>query len=121
MTVFILSVAGLFLIDAAVVGVAFFALRQRLGWRISPRWSFALLWVIFGLLANFLLPMAVVLDATFTVRNPEVARAMDLRPEEPFVGLFGVGALEFMMWAAQAFLASLIGHRLFGGERPVRP
>ena len=116
MAVFFLSVIGLYLIDAFVVGVVFFALKARFGWRISPQWTFIVLVVVFGLLANYLLPMALVLDATFTVRNPEISQTFGLEPNEPFIGLFGVGAFELMTWGIQAFLASLIGHRLL--EKP---
>ncbi|MFH2011170.1 MAG: hypothetical protein ABIJ37_00465 [Pseudomonadota bacterium] len=102
----------MFLIDTFLVGVSFFALKERFQWPISKRISLLLLIVIFALLENYILPMVLVLDITFTVGNADIARLLDLKADEPFAGLFGLGFFKIIRWTAKALLASWVGERL---------
>lgn len=75
--------------------------------------SFLILFIAFGFLEYYLLPMAVVLDVTFTVHNSEIASLLDLKANEPFAGLFDFGSFEIILMVVQAFVASLLGEKLF--------
>jgi len=111
--IFISTLIFIYLIDTFLVGVSFFALKERFRWPISRRMSLLLLFSVFAFIEYCLLPMAVVLDVTFTVRNPEVVRWLDLKPNEPFAGLFDFGAFEIIVMVVQALLAALVGEKLF--------
>ena len=112
MAIFISTIILIYLIDTFLVGVSFFSLKERFHWTISKRTSFLVLFVIFGLLENYILPMVFVLDLTFTVGNADIAGSLSLKPNEPFAGLFGFGFFEIVVWIVQALLASLIGEML---------
>jgi hypothetical protein len=114
--VFISTVVLIYLMDTFLVGVSFFALKERFHWPISRRMSFLFLVMVFVFIEYYLLPMAVVLDITFTVGNSEVANSLDLKPNESFAGLFDFGAFEIIMMAIQALLASMLGEKLFPGR-----
>jgi hypothetical protein len=114
MVIFISTIILMYLIDTFLVGVSFFSLKQRYQWSISKRMSLLLLFMIFAFLEFYILPMVIVLDLTFTVRNAEIADLLGLKPDEPFAGLFGFGFFEIVVWIVQALLASLIGELLFG-------
>jgi hypothetical protein len=111
--IFISTVIFIYLIDTFLVGVSFFALKERFQWAISRRMSLLLLFIVFAFIEYYLLPMAVVLDVTFTVRNPEIANWLDLKPNESFAGLFGFGSFEIIIMVFQALLAALLGEKLF--------
>jgi len=113
LVVLISTLILIFLIDTFLVGVSFFALKERFQWQFSRRTSLLLLFVVFLFIEYYLLPMAAVLDITFTVGNPEIADLLDLKPNESFAGLFDFGALEIIAMVIQALLAALVGERLF--------
>lgn len=113
MVIFITTFILIFLIDAFLVGVSFFALKERFQWSISRRMSLLLLFIVFAFFEYYLLPMVLVLDVTFTVGNSEIARWLDLKPNEPFAGLFAFGSFEIIIMVFQALLAALVGEKLF--------
>ena len=102
----------IFLVDTVLVGLAFFALKNRFNWNLSPKLSFVILFVIFGLFENYLLPMCYVLDARLTIGNEQVAEFLDFPPDYPVMDLFGLGLFQFITWSLQAFFAGLIGEKL---------
>ena len=117
MGIFISTVIFIYLIDTFLVGVTFFALKERFQWPISRRMSLLVLFIVFVFIEYYLLPMAVVLDITFTVGNSEIANRLDLKPNESFAGLFDFGAFEIMVMVLQALLAALVGEKLFTQKR----
>jgi hypothetical protein len=103
----------IFLIDTFLVGVTFFALKDRFQWAMSRHMSFLILFIAFGFLEYYLLPFAVVLDVTFTVHNSEIASLLDLKANEPFAGLFNFGLFEILLIVVQSLVASLFGEKVF--------
>ena len=118
MTILISTLIFIYLIDTFLVGVSFFALKERFRWPISRRMSLLLLFFVFAFIEYYLLPMAVVVDVTFTVRNPEVVRWFDLKPNEHLAGLFDVGVFEIIAMVVQALLAALVGEKLLA-RKPI--
>jgi hypothetical protein len=112
MAVFISTLILIYLIDTFLVGVSFFALKERFQWPISRRMSLLFLFIIFAFIEYYLLPMAIVLDLTFTVGNPDIANWLDLKPNESFAGLFDFGAFEIIIMVVQSLLAAIVGERL---------
>ena len=113
MIVFILTIAIIYLIDTILVGTAFYALKVRFKWAISPKLCFAILVILFALLQNAMLPMMYVLDVTFSIGNEEIAKAIEVMPDEPVINLFEFGLFELIMWGIQALMAGYIGNKLF--------
>lgn len=70
------------------------------------------LFLIFAFLENYILPLLIVLDVSFTVGNPEIAELFDLKPNEPVLKLFGFGLYEMITWLIQSALAALIGDKI---------
>lgn len=113
MIVFILTIAIIYLIETILVGVAFYALKVRFKWAISPKLCFVILVILFALLENAFLPMSYVLDVTFTIGNEEIAKAFEFMPDEPLINLFEFGLFEWVMWGIRALLAGYIGNKFF--------
>jgi hypothetical protein len=111
----------MYAIDALLVGIAFHALKNKFQWKITPRMSFVVLFLVFAFLENYGWPMIHVLDITFTVRNSDIAEVFNLSPNEPVANLFGLGSFEFVTWALQAFLAGYLGERLLRGRTADTP
>ncbi len=114
MIVFVVNGILMYLIDALVVGIAFFGLKSRYQWSFSPGLCFVILVLIFSFLGNYLWPMVYVLDVTYTVGNEEVAQLFDFQPNEPFIDLYGLGLAEFITWGVQALVALFIGRKVIG-------
>ena len=112
MIILISTVILIYLIDAFLVGISFFSLKNRFQWRISRRLSLIILFIIFAFLGSYMLPMVIVLDITYTVGNAYIARLLDLKPNECFAELFGFGFFEIIVWAAQSLLAAVIGEMI---------
>jgi len=112
MVVVVSTLILIYLIDTFLVGVTFFALKERFQWSISKRMSLFILFVVFVFLEYYILPMVVVLDVTFTVGNPDIAGPLGLKPDEPFAGLFDFGFFEVLVMVSQALLAALVGEKM---------
>lgn len=102
----------MFLIDAFLVGIAFYSIKEHFHWKISPRVCLVILFFIFAFLEYYVLPMFSVLDVTYTVGNTDIAKLLDLGPNEHVTDLYGFGLFEFIAWSVQAFLASYIGNKV---------
>ena len=57
--------------------------------------------------------MFFVLDATITVKNPDIAKMLNLQPDEPIGELIGFGWFEFLIYNLQTLLATIIGYKIF--------
>ena len=102
----------MYCIDTFFVGVTFYAIKERYHWNISIRNRMIILFIIFAFLENYILPMVIALDITYTIRNPVVAKILDFKPNEPFADLFDIGLFELVTWLVQSFLANYIGEKL---------
>ncbi len=71
-----------------------------------------ILFLIFALLENYILPLLIIADVNFTVGNPEIAAFFDLKPSTPAPELFGFGFSEIITWLIQSLLAALIGEKI---------
>ena len=114
MIIFILSLIFAYIIDALFVGIAYHSLAAHFRWKISGQKNFLILFLIFAFLDIYPLPMLYTIDATITVRNPEIAQGFDLRPDQPIIELFGFGLFEFLTYSIQALFATYIGNKIFG-------
>lgn len=112
--VFIVIAILSYLIDVVLVGITFESLKNRFRWDISFLTKMLVLFLIFAFIDNYLWPVAIVVDATFTVRNETIAKAFDFVPNEPVVDLFGIDIVEFVTWIVEALLAGFIGGKLIG-------
>ena len=112
MVILILSIILIFLIDTFLVGISFYSLKERFQWNISNRMCLFILFLIFAFLENYILPMIITLDITYTVGNANIAKFLELQQNEPFADLFGFGLFEFVIWAVQSLLASFVGEKL---------
>lgn len=101
-----------YLIEAFLVGVSFFALKERFQWHISERLSLAILFMIFAFLEVYILPTLLTLDLTYTVGNAEIAEFLDLKPNSSFAELFGFGFYEIIIWSVQVLLAAFFGLKI---------
>jgi len=102
----------IYLIDTFLVGITFYSLKDRFQWHISTRMSLLILFIIFAILENSILPMLFVLDITYTVGNADVVKLFDLKPNEPLINLLGFGLFEIITWAFQSILAAFIGEKI---------
>ena len=100
-------------ISAALVGVSYFSITTHFQLSFSGQKNFLILFLIFAFLDNFLWPMFFVLDATITVRNPDIVKMFNLQPDEPIEGLIGFGWFEFIIYSVQTLLATYIGYKIF--------
>jgi hypothetical protein len=114
MFILISTIILIYLIDAFLVGVSFFSLRDRFQWRIFKRMSLIILFIAFAFLENYILPVVIVLDLTYTVGNTDIAKVFDLKPNEHFAKLFGFSLFEIIVWAVQSLLAAVIGEMIIG-------
>lgn len=57
--------------------------------------------------------MIYVLDATITIRNQEIATAFNVTPDYPITNLFDPGLFDFIIWSVQAFMAGIVGEKIF--------
>jgi len=112
--IFILSFVFAYLIDALFVGITYYSLATHFGWKISGQKNFLILFLIFAFLDIYPLPMLFSLDATITVRNPEIAQWFDLSPDLPIIELFGFGLFEFITYSIQTLIATYFGNKIFG-------
>lgn len=94
-----------FLIPPVLVGIAMFALVRRFGWNLSSRMLLLVLFLAFGFLSSYFIPALIVLNATITVHNAEVAQTLDLPPDLPLLELFIPGWFEMIIWLIQAWIA----------------
>ena len=113
MIIFIITMVLFVLIDSFLVGITFYALKNRFQWNISYRTAFIILFLVFVFLDNYWFPMMHVLDLTYTVGNQEIANFFDLAPNEPVEDLFGFGIIEFVIWSIEALIATYIGEKVF--------
>lgn len=116
MITFILSVIVIFIVDSLLVSIAFYSLKYRFLWKLSPRFCFLILIVVFAFQENYIVPMVYLLDATITIRNEAVASFFDIKPDYHLITLFDIGFLDFIIWCVQAFFAGIIGERLFNND-----
>ena len=100
-------------INGILVGIAYYSLKAHFQWKFSGQKNFLILLLIFAFLDNFLVPMFSVLDATITIRNPEILQWIDLKPDEPLIGLLGFGWFEFIIYCIQTLLATYVGDKIF--------
>ncbi len=112
MIIFILSLFFILVVDTFLIGIAFYALKDRYDWKISPKLTLFILFIIFALFENYALPIIYILDATVTIGNQEISSALDISPNMPLIELFELGFFEFSIWLIQAFFAVLIGEKL---------
>ena len=117
MVIFIATMVLMFLVDSCLVGIAFYALKNRFQWNMSFRTGFIILFLAFIVLDNYPWPMVHVLDLTYTVGNQEIAKFFDLAPNEPVENLLGFGIVDFVIWAMEALLATYIGEKLFSRKK----
>ncbi len=113
MVLFIGSLILMYLIDVFLVGVTYYSLKSRFGWKLTPKKSFFILFVAFLFLDNYLWPAIANLDISYSVGNETIAKAFNLEPSESVIGLFGFGWFEFVTWSIEALAASYIGERIF--------
>ena len=74
--------------------------------------NLVILFLIFAFLENYILPLLIVLDVTFTVGNPEIVKLFDLKPNTSALELFGFGFYEIITWLIQSALAAFIGEKI---------
>lgn len=113
MVIFILSFILDYSIAAVLVGVTYYSITTRFQWKFSGQKNFLLLLLIFAILDNFLWPMFFVLDATITVRNPDIVKTFNLQPDQPIESLIGFGWFEFIIYSLQTLLANYVGYKIF--------
>jgi hypothetical protein len=101
-------------LNAFLVGIAYFAI---LGPRIQepPRKKdFFLLFVMFAFLGVYELPAILSLDAAITVRNPEIVRFFELEPNAPLIELYSIDLFDVFVWLAQSAVAIFVGGKVHG-------
>ena len=111
--IFIFSLILDYSITAVLVGIAYYSIYTHFHWEFSGQKNFLILFLIFAFLDNFLLPMFFVLDATITVKNSDIAKMLNLQPDEPIEELIGFGWFEFIIYSLQTLLATIIGYKIF--------
>ena len=113
MIIFIFTFILDYSINAALVGIAYYSLKAHFQWNFSGHKNYVILFLIFAFLDNFAYPMFFVLDATITIRNPDIAKLFNLQPNEPIEELIGFGWFEFIIYSVQTLLATYIGDKIF--------
>ena len=106
------SIVLIDIIDIIMIGITFSSLDRRFEWNLSPKISFVILLLVFAVYENHLVPIFYMLDATITVRNEQIARFFNLKPNMPLLTFFEIGFFDFLMWCIQAFFAGLIGEKI---------
>jgi len=74
--------------------------------------TLVVLFLIFAILENYILPLLIVLNVSFTVGNPVIVEFFDLKPNTPALEFFGFGLYEIITWLIQSALAALIGEKI---------
>ena len=113
MIIIILTIILLYAVDTLLISIAFFALKDKFKWNLSPKKCFFILIALFIFNDSFVIPMLLTLDAEIKIGNESIIKAFDLSPTVPLIEIFDIGILEFVLWCLQAFFAGLIGERLF--------
>lgn len=103
----------MYVIEVFLVGVTYYSLKNLYRWKISPKKNLFILFLTFMFLDNYLWAAIINLDVSFTVGNESIAKAFNLKPNEPAINLFGFGWFEFISWSVEALAASYIGEKLF--------
>jgi len=109
---FITSIILDYAIDAFLVGSVFHFMKNKFGWKFTPKKDFLILFIVFLLLDNYLWPAFYILDVTYTIHNAAVAKFFEFSPNEPLSELFGFGMFEFIIWSVQALIANYIGLKM---------
>ena len=110
--IFIVSIFLAYAIDTILVGIAFQALSNRFGWRISYRKSLGSLFLVFAFIDCYLWPAFIIADVTYTVRNEALARFLNLGPDEALIDLFEPGTFEFFVWSIETLIARYLGEKI---------
>ena len=106
MVIFIATMVLMLLINSFLVGITFYALKNRFQWNISFLTGFIIIYLSLVFLDNFLWPMVKVLDITYSVGNQEIVNAFGLSNRESAVDLFGFG-LFYIVLACHKLLTIL--------------
>ena len=109
MTVLVFNILLLYAVNIFLVGITFQALSNKYNWNFSPKKSLIILFLVFAIFENLILPLVYSLDATVTIRNEAIASTFEIPVDYPLINLFGFGFFEFFTWLIQAALAGLIG------------
>jgi len=112
LVIFILSILLIYAVDIFFVGVTFQAIANKYQWEITPKKTIIILFFIFAIIDNYLLPLVILADVTITIRNDAIASLLEIPPDYPIINLFEFGLFEIFSWAIQAALAGLLGQKI---------
>jgi len=117
MLIFFATVALDIILQTLFVGLALATLVRHFQWSLPKARAVILLFLLFAFLDSFYLPAMAALDATITVRNQEIADALDLRPDMHLMRAFGFYYVDLFLWAVQATTAWYIAARMVRSMR----
>ena len=113
MIIFILTEIASIIIEAALIGIAFFSLRQKYNWNISYKLCMVSLAGIFVISDCWTLPALYSLDATVTINNQDITTLFNIGKDYPIINLFSPGKLDIIIWLLQSLIAATIGNKMF--------
>jgi hypothetical protein len=112
MTVLLFTILLDYLLTAVLVGIAYFAVfRPRLESSAGKK-HFFFLFALFAFLGVYELPAIFSLDATITVRNPEIAGFFEIEPNSHLMELYSLDILDLVVWLAQSLIAVFAGEKI---------
>ena len=115
MATFITTLTADYILEAALVGIAFFAVAGRYSAVANSKAALLLLTCIFALLSAYYLPALHALDASVKVGNAEIAEMLDLPGEfTQLKDLLTIGWFDVLVWLMQATIAYYVGRYVLG-------
>ncbi|MFQ5803737.1 MAG: hypothetical protein ACE5JQ_12645 [Candidatus Methylomirabilales bacterium] len=116
MVLFLGTFALAYLIDAVLVGIAWFAVCRRFGRSPAPLTTVWALLAIFAALDLYWWPAILALDMTFTIGNESIARFLEFPPNSPADALLDVDFFDLFLWFIQVGIALWIGRLVVIGR-----
>ena len=112
MWILLLTIVFDYILITVLVGIAtgFAALRRS--WDPRKRITLVGLFLVFGLLELFFVPAILVMDATVTIGNQQIAESFGLSANTPVSDLLTVAWYDAFVWLAQGVFAQAVAARV---------
>ena len=107
-----LSILIIYIIDTILVGLAFYSLKIRFKWKITPKQTFITLVICYAMLDNYLWPLIHATDLKIIIGNKEIAEFLDMEEPIPLLELFSPGISDFVIYCIQAFVGGIVGSKV---------
>jgi hypothetical protein len=110
--VILVTGASLYLLDAVLMGVLLYVLRERYSLKLSKMSAPLLLLMTFAFLDLYWMPAAAALDIRLRILNHTAAELLGVVGEISVIELLDIGWFDLLVWAIQVVVALWIADKL---------